>query len=96
MGVIRGLTRPLPVPGPLGVPGPYQIFPGTRLKTKIFKPMRMWSRKTKIAAGREGGDGNFNRNNWSRKTKKSATLLSNRPTTMFNAYGDTPPPCRAH
>ena len=35
MGVIRGLTRPLPVPGPLGVPGPYPIFPGTRLKTKI-------------------------------------------------------------
>ena len=33
MGVIRGLTRPLPVPGPLGVPGPYPIFPGTRLKT---------------------------------------------------------------
>ena len=33
MGVIRGLTRPLPVPGPLGVPGPYQVFPGTRLKT---------------------------------------------------------------
>ena len=35
MGVIRGLTRPLPVPGPLGVPGPYQVFPGTRLKTTI-------------------------------------------------------------
>ena len=27
--------------------------------------------------------------------KKSATFLSNRQTTMFNAYGDTPPPCRA-
>ena len=36
MGVIRGLTRPLPVPGPLGVPGPYQVFPGTTLKTKIY------------------------------------------------------------
>ena len=35
MGVIRGLTRPLPVPGPLGVLGPYQVFPGTRLKTKL-------------------------------------------------------------
>ena len=35
MGVIRGLTRPLPVPGPLGVPGPYKIFPGTRLKTTL-------------------------------------------------------------
>ena len=31
---MRGLTRPLPVPGPLGVPGPYQVFPGTRLKTR--------------------------------------------------------------
>ena len=43
MGVIRGLTRPLPVPGPLGVPGPYQVFPGTRLKTAHYRFRRkMW------------------------------------------------------
>ena len=33
MGVIRRLTRLLPVPGPLGLPGPYPIPPGTRLRT---------------------------------------------------------------
>ena len=38
---------------------------------------------------RERGGGNGARN------LKRATLLSNRRTTMFNAYGDTPPPCRA-
>ena len=36
MGVIRGLTRPLPVPGPWGLPGPYQVYAGTRLKTNYF------------------------------------------------------------
>ena len=30
---MRRLTRPLPVPGPWSLPGPYPIFPGTRLKT---------------------------------------------------------------
>ena len=44
MGVIRGLTRPLPVPGPLGVPGPYQVFPGTRLKTEI----KAWKNKSLV------------------------------------------------
>ena len=31
--VLIMLTRPLPLPGPWGLPGPYPIFPGTRLKT---------------------------------------------------------------
>ena len=31
--VLGMLTRPLPLPGPWGLPGPYQILPGTRLKT---------------------------------------------------------------
>ena len=34
MGVMGRPTRPLPVPGPWGLPGPYQVYAGTRLKTK--------------------------------------------------------------
>ena len=41
MRVIGRPTRPLPVPGPWGSPGPYQVYAGTRLKTsrgvKLFK-----------------------------------------------------------
>ena len=33
MWVIGRATRPLPVPGPWGLPGPYQVYAGTRLKT---------------------------------------------------------------
>ena len=31
--VLRMLTRPLAVPGPWGLPGLYQVYAGTRLKT---------------------------------------------------------------
>ena len=34
--VLGMLTRPLPLPGPWGLPGPYQIFPGTKLKTNLL------------------------------------------------------------
>ena len=35
MGVMGRPTRPLPVPGPWGLPGPYRVYAGTMLKTKI-------------------------------------------------------------
>ena len=33
MRVMGRLTRPLPLPGPWGLPGPYQIYTGARLNT---------------------------------------------------------------
>ena len=38
MGVMGRPTRPLPVPGPWGLPGPYQVYAGTRLKTNPLPP----------------------------------------------------------
>ena len=38
-------TRPLPVPGPWGLPGQYQVFAGTRLKTTHIP---FWSPITKV------------------------------------------------
>ena len=35
MRVMGRPTRPLPVPGPWGLPGPYRVYAGTMLKTKI-------------------------------------------------------------
>ena len=35
MGVMGRPTRPLPVPGPWGIPGPYQVYAGTRLRTTL-------------------------------------------------------------
>ena len=39
MGVMGRPTRPLPVPGPWGIPGPYQVYAGTRLKTTYNSPL---------------------------------------------------------
>ena len=36
MRVMGRPTRPLPVPGPWGLPGLYQVYAGTRLKTTIM------------------------------------------------------------
>ena len=49
MRVIGRPTRPLPVPGPWGLPGPYQVYAGTRLKTNSIYSLLF----TRVSAVRE-------------------------------------------
>ena len=50
--VLIMLTRPLPLPGPWGLPGPYPIFPGTWLKTTPHIPNALATSQASQGRGR--------------------------------------------